>query len=80
MKTPANEFHNGVKHARQQVIAFIEQHIDGEHEFLTLAELIKEIKHWESKDTEYSLRAFDTGELIISVKGKVIRISEEVNA
>jgi hypothetical protein len=72
---PGDEFHKGVKYARQQMRDFINEH-DG---ILTLQELIKEIDHWESKDTEYSLRDFATGELIIVLKGWTLRVSEQVD-
>jgi hypothetical protein len=79
MRQPADEFKNGVKYAREAIIKFIEQHTEGDREFLTITELAKEIRHWESQDKEYHMRDFASGEIIIAVRGKVVRISEEAN-
>lgn len=61
MIQPADEFHAGVKYAREAVIEFIESHIVDDKDLLTLTELIAEIKHWEAQDTKYSMRRFATG-------------------
>lgn len=62
MINPADDFHAGVRHARNQIIGFIQQHMDEDKDYLTLSELILEIEHWESKDTKYSMRNFVTGD------------------
>lgn len=62
MTQPADEFHAGVRWCRKHIIEFIKQHMDDEKDYLTLSELIAEIEHWESKDTQYSMRNFVSGE------------------
>ncbi len=62
MEEYSRGFRSGVEHARESLIEFLESHIDDERDLLTLAEVVKEIKHWQSLDEQYGLKSIADGQ------------------